>query len=1482
MGALRKPVKHVLIGITTALIGAGGFLAAGGPPAAADVAPVAQRSDTAVTADALPTVQINGVVWDQVIVGDTVYAGGEFTSARPAGSPAGTNETPRSNLLAYNIKTGALVTTFAPTVNAQVKSLAVSPDGTKLYIAGSFTSVNGVNRYRVASFTVATGALTSFAPAPNSTVNSIAVTDTAVYAGGVFSKIGATGRGRLAAFNPTSGALLGWAPVADATVQAVLPTPDKSRVIVAGSFANLNGSTATGLGAIDATTAATLPWTANTVVRNYGTQAAMLKLRTDGSTVYAVGYWFGGPQGNFEGVLAAEPNSGDVKWLSDCHGDTYDVTPMNDTVYAVSHWHYCSNVGGFPDTNPRKIWYRGNAMTKAAVGTVAHNGQGGYFDFYGQPAPAMVNWFPTIDSGTYTGQSQGAWSTASNSQYLVLGGEFPAVNGTKQQGLVRFAVPSQAPKQQGPREAGAAFNPTVLAIRPDQARIKWTANYDRDDQVLTYTLNRIGTTLPIYTTTVTAQFWNRPGLSFTDTGLTPGQTYKYRVSAADPDGNTVSSEIVPITMPTTEDSYVKQVLTDGAADYWRMNGTGGTQPDYAGALDLTNDTGTATAPGGALTAADAALSFNGTGSGQAGTTNAVSSSNVFSAEAWFKTTTTSGGKILGFGGSSTGNSGSYDRHVYMDNSGKVLFGVYPGSVQTVSGSKAYNDGQWHHAVAELSGAGMVLYMDGIKVGSNPSVTTGQDYAGYWRVGGDNINGWTNQPSSFYFNGTIDEVAIYPTALTGSQVRDHYTKSGRTAAVPASPTDTYGKAVYQDEPALYWRLNDAPGSTALDASPNQSNGTFASGVSRQTASTVSDPPVGATFDGVNGTVGSNQQFTNPVNFSEEIWFNTTTTAGGKLMGFGDQQTANSGNYDRHIFMTNAGQLTFGTYTGGENTTTSADAYNDGKWHHMVATQSTTDGLKLYVDGNLVGTNGATGAQSYTGYWRVGGDSSWCCSNYLNGSLDEAAVYTTVLTPAQVTAHYKASPAAISGGPVNQNPTVSFTADCTELACSFDSSGSSDPDGTIASYAWDFGDGSTSSNANPSHTYGAAKTYTVKLKATDKEGASTTTSKSLTVALIPNKPPVAAFTSTCVERACSFDGSGSSDPDGSVTGYSWDFKDGGTSTSATPSHTFTADGTYAVTLTVTDNRGDTTSLTKNVVVAANANVKPTAAFTKSCTNLVCSFDGSTSTDGGGGTIATYAWDFGDNTAAGSGKTPDHTYAAAGAYTVKLTVTDNQGLADTASSSVTVSAAQAGPIAADNFGRTVSRWGSADTGGAWTYSGSTFATNGSTGSITLASPGVSATGYLNSVSARDLDVVADLSVNKMATGSGTYNTMVVRRNGNSDYRATLQELAGGKVKLTIAKTVSGSATTLRQVALTDLTYNAGDKIRVRFQVSGNGTSDLEVKAWRVGSAEPTTSQVITSDSTASLQTEGSFAVISYLANNATNAPVTVSVDNLLITAK
>ena len=273
--------------------------------------------------------------------------------------------------------------------------------------------------------------------------------------------------------------------------------------------------------------------------------------------------------------------------------------------------------------------------------------------------------------------------------------------------------------------------------------------------------------------------------------------------------------------------------------------------------------------------------------------------------------------------------------------------------------------------------------------------------------------------------------------------------------------------------------------------------------------------------------------------------------------------------------------------------------------------------------------------------------------------------------------------VTAPPPNQPPTAVFTSNCTNLQCSFDGSGSSDPDGTIASYTWDFGDGVTGSGATPSHTYATAGAYTVKLTVTDNQGATNTVSHNVTVTPPANQPPTAAFTSSANGLTASFDGSGSSDPDGSIASYSWDFGDGSAAGSgAMPQHTYASGGTYHVTLTVTDNGGATGTVEHDVTVTPPPNQPPTAAFTSSANGLTATFDGSGSSDPDG-TIASYSWDFGDGSAAGSGVAPQHTYAVAGTYQVTLTVTDNQGATGSVTNAVTVTSV----VAADAFGRTTS---------------------------------------------------------------------------------------------------------------------------------------------------------------------------------------------------
>ena len=195
---------------------------------------VRARATTGVTADALPTVQINGVVWTQVMIGNIVYAGGEFTAARPAGAKPGTSQTARKNLLAYDITTGKLVTSFAPKAfNGSVLALAVSSDKKTVYVGGAFTKVGTSTRSYFAALDAKTGALRSQAPKFNTRVNALAVTSKTVYAGGWFTSVNGTARARLAAVNASDGKLTKWAPKADGAVNALVVTPGAKLVVAA-------------------------------------------------------------------------------------------------------------------------------------------------------------------------------------------------------------------------------------------------------------------------------------------------------------------------------------------------------------------------------------------------------------------------------------------------------------------------------------------------------------------------------------------------------------------------------------------------------------------------------------------------------------------------------------------------------------------------------------------------------------------------------------------------------------------------------------------------------------------------------------------------------------------------------------------------------------------------------------------------------------------------------------------------------------------------------------------------------------------------------------------------------------------------------------------------------------------------------------------------------------------------------------------------
>ena len=278
-----------------------------------------------------------------------------------------------------------------------------------------------------------------------------------------------------------------------------------------------------------------------------------------------------------------------------------------------------------------------------------------------------------------------------------------------------------------------------------------------------------------------------------------------------------------------------------------------------------------------------------------------------------------------------------------------------------------------------------------------------------------------------------------------------------------------------------------------------------------------------------------------------------------------------------------------------------------------------------------------------------------------SYSSSGTYTVNLTVTddQGASDSRARNVTVSGS--NQSPVAGFTFTTSDLTANF--TDTSTDDGTITGWDWDFGDGNTSTSQNPSHVYASAGTYTVTLTVTDDQGAQGSTNQDVTVSA-SNQSPVADFTYDATNLTVDFEDL--STDDGAIVSWSWDLGDGNSSTVQNPNHTYATGGTYTVELTVSDDQGASSSKQRNVTVSGSGNQSPTAAFTFTTSDLTATFT-DTSTDDG--TIASWSWDFGDGNTS-TVQNPIHNYASAGAYTVMLTVTDDQGATDSNSQSVTVS--------------------------------------------------------------------------------------------------------------------------------------------------------------------------------------------------------------------
>jgi hypothetical protein len=765
---LRRRVAAVAA--LTVCVGSAG-VGVGAGHAAATSAP-----DQSLSGTASSMYQTNGTSRALVVSNGVVYAGGSFSSVRPPGAALGSSQTTRTDLAAFSTTTGA-PTTFAPTLNGGVNSLALSANGSVLYAGGAFTTVNGKTRNHFAAFDLPSGALDpGWVPsATGGTGYAVAVNGATVYLGGTFGKVDNVAHKDLAAVTAGTGSLVtAFTATADNEVASLAVPADGSRLLAAGTFNTLGGQPHHAIGSLDPATGAPEPWAATTVLPDTSVcDATGTDVVISGSVAYVSGV--GMQPGCYDGDFAANVSDGSVVWNSPCEGATQALLVLNGILYKGSHTHDCSYApggafGGFTGALARSFFVVYRLLAQSTTDG------------------SFVHWSPNTNGAN--GTNVGPMAFATDGTQLFLAGDFTTVNGKAQEGLTRFAPGTSA----APVKPTAA--PVAVASGSGSLTVTFPAVTDSDNGTLSYTLYRGSTA--VASMSAESWPWVQPTLRYVDTGLVPGTAYSYTYTASDAATTTAKSpKSTAVTALATVPTYPAGVAALSPSLDWQLDDSGTTVADSSGHSDGGQAVGGVTPGAGGAIGPDAAMSFDGS-TGYVASSATQPASSSFTESAWFDTSTLTGGDILGTSSSQTGTGGSNNDVVWMDNDGQIVFAVntppvtfggFPGFTNTtVRSPRSYDDGRWHQVVATYNGSTMSLYVDGSPAGTAAATATSQ-YGGYLLAGYDDLSSFAHvfgttsstntSPNSYFFQGAIDEVATYPAALTAGQVAGLW-GSGATA------------------------------------------------------------------------------------------------------------------------------------------------------------------------------------------------------------------------------------------------------------------------------------------------------------------------------------------------------------------------------------------------------------------------------------------------------------------------------------------------------------------------------------------------------------------------------------------------------------------------------------------------------------------------------------------------------------------------------
>ena len=315
-------------------------------------------------------------------VGGTIYLGGEFTALEADNGAT----MARNHLAAIDAATGE-PTSFNPNVSGSVFGLAASPDGSRLYAVGNFTTVGGQARKMVAAFDLPSGTLSSWKPAgsPNTVVRAVAVTADKVYIGGSFNTLGSTPRAKLAALSPVDGSIsTTWMPTADGLVRDIVV--QGTRVFIGGNFVQVNGTDQRRFAGLDVSSGASACSTC------YHPTYPILDIDAGPNRIYLAGGGGGGK------AVALTTSTGAKLWEKKTDGNVQAVSTLNGVPYFGGHFF---------------------KYTSIAVGQLVRT----------DPVTGVLDqsWLPNVTAGFL-----GVFAVRGFNANLYVGGDFTRVAQTKQ------------------------------------------------------------------------------------------------------------------------------------------------------------------------------------------------------------------------------------------------------------------------------------------------------------------------------------------------------------------------------------------------------------------------------------------------------------------------------------------------------------------------------------------------------------------------------------------------------------------------------------------------------------------------------------------------------------------------------------------------------------------------------------------------------------------------------------------------------------------------------------------------------------------------------------------------------------------------------------------------------------------------------------------------------------------------------------------